>query len=280
MVPNDLDYQVPPLRFGQRIRNLIGFAFMLVTTLILFWPIFAIIIVLKPLGLGPWWLDFTVWWWTQCLALLWGVKVDVHGLENIKKGQAYVIACNHRSNLDAVALSGALFPVPGFAVVIKRALALIPLWGWFIWMGGYIPVNRSRLHQSRNRVSNAVHAVKKGRSVLFFPEGTRAPSHRFLPFKKGAVNLAIEAQVPVLPITVSGTGQLLPKSTYYARPGRVRLDIHEPMSTEGLVQQDRNAMNKELERIIAGAYRVEVQDAPALEEPALMDRLLSRGKAA
>src|SRR5690606_6322508 len=127
-------------------RNLVSWVFIIVTCTCVASVVVPVAAVLRVLR-RRWaerWGDFTVWWWTGALAKLWGVEVEVHGREHLDPDQAYVIVCPHRSHLDAVAAVSALFWRVPFGVIVKRSLTLIPIWGWFIWLVGYVPVDRGR----------------------------------------------------------------------------------------------------------------------------------------
>ena len=214
---------------------------------------------------------FRGWYWRTvkraCSRLLWllSIRVDMSDANKaeLRGDTDSIIVINHRSHLDAVACIIALKPRLRFGFVVKRSLSLIPIWGWFIWLNGYIPVDRERRGR-RDQLSSGVKYLQKGRSVLVFPEGTRAPDHRFRNFKKGAAVLAIRSQRPVLPITVSGTASLLPKNSLYVRYGVVRIQIHPPISTDGYRLEQRDELVSSMRDVIASSYRLEAE-GPTLE---------------
>lgn len=257
--------EVVPLDAVSLARNLVGWVFILATCIFLGPPVVLIMALLYPFGLAHRWGDFTVLWWLAVLRWLWRVELIVDGLEHIERGRTYVICCNHRSHLDAVSCLLGFKDHLRFGFLMKRSLSLIPMWGWFIWMNGYVPIDRGRSRKSRDQLATGVKYLRRGRSVMVFPEGTRAPGHAFLPFKKGAVILAVRAQVSLLPVVVSGTAALWPKGSLFVRPGKVRVEVRPPVETEGKTLDDRDALLGAVREAIVSRYRL-APDAPPLEE--------------
>lgn len=251
-----LSPSIKPLRGAHVLINWCGWLFMLASCLLLGPPYVLIMIVLFPFGLANRFGDAIVQWWVSTLRRLWRVEIVVEGLEHVAPEQTYVVVSNHRSHLDAVACIVALKPRLRFGFVVKRSLSLIPIWGWFIWLNGYIPVDRERRGR-RDQLASGVKYLQRGRSVLVFPEGTRAPDHRFRNFKKGAAVLAIRSGRPVLPITVSGTASLLPKNSLYVRDGVVRVQIHPAIETSGFDLQARDELVANMRDVIVSSYRLE-----------------------
>lgn len=191
-------------------------------------------------------------WWSRALLASFGVTVDAFGLEHARGMGPCVILSSHRSHLDGPVL---LCTLPfDFSFVIKRSLARIPLWGWAVTRAGYVAIDRSNPADGVAGMKRAADMVRSGRRVLTFPEGTRGTTDEFRPFKKGGVVLAIEAQVPILPVAVAGSFDLLPKGAMRARPGRVVVTVGPPMPTEGRTYDDREAVLREAETAVRGLY--------------------------
>jgi 1-acyl-sn-glycerol-3-phosphate acyltransferase len=256
-------------------RNLLAWLYILVTCLVLGGPVVFIQGVLFPFGLANRWGDFTVFWWTQVFLWLWRVEFVGEGLEHVDPKRTYVLASNHRSHLDALAALYILKHTLRFGFIMKRSLSLIPVFGWFIWMNGYVPIDRGSSTR-RDQLATGVKYLKKGRSVMMYPEGTRAPDHRFRTFRKGAVVLALRAQVPLLPVVVSGSGHQWPKTSLFIRPGRVRVEILPPIETAGRGMEDRDELLKELKTAIVRRYRTSPEAPPLEERPELLEVLGAR----
>jgi 1-acyl-sn-glycerol-3-phosphate acyltransferase len=264
------------LRLVPLLLNLVGWLWIIFTCIAWPVPVLSVQFCLFPFKLAYRWGDAATIFWLKVFRRLWRLEIDYAGLEHVERGQTYVLICNHRSHLDAVAAMLTLERHVRFGFVIKRALSLIPIWGWFIWFNGYFPVDRGRSKGNLDQLGTAVRYLKEGRSVLVYAEGTRSPDHRFLSFKKGAAMMAIRAGVPILPITVSGTARLWPKPSLFIRPGRVRVDIHPPISTEGLDVKDRDNIMGLAHDAIVGAYRRTLEEPPLDETPELRALLASR----
>ena len=190
--------------------------------------------------------------WSAQLLKAGGVTWDVEGLENIDKNQNYVIISSHRSHLDGPLLN-VVTPFT-FSFVIKDSLGKIPLWGWAVRSVGYVPIVRHDKEKAKNKIQGALELLKKGESVLVFPEGSRSPTDEFLPFKKGGIVLAIQAQVPILPVAVSGTGYILPKGALTIKPGHALVRFGRPIPTKGLTYEHRNKLLKEVEEAVRSLY--------------------------
>ncbi len=169
-----------------------------------------------------------------CRLLLWtcGVRLRARGLENVPEDGSYVVVSNHSSHLDGPALAVAL-PHPAYFVV-KRELTRIPMFGPAIVRLGLIPVDRQDRERSHQQMAAAALVVRGGRRVLVFAEGTRSPVDEMLPFKKGGFHLAVDAQVPILPVAVNGSRRLLGKGEWRPRGGPLEIVVGEPIPTVGL----------------------------------------------
>lgn len=147
-----------------------------------------------------------------------GVKVRRVGLENIPVGRAGIFMSNHVSNMDPPVLLPSL---PGMnSVFLKKSLMNIPLLGTAMRQGKFVPVSRGHQREDAIRsVEAAKDALAHGLNIMIFPEGTRSPDGKLLPFKKGAFFLAAETGAPIVPVVIYGTSAMMPKSTLKLKPG-------------------------------------------------------------
>jgi 1-acyl-sn-glycerol-3-phosphate acyltransferase len=168
--------------------------------------------------------------WCRLLTNLTPVQVVVEGAENIVPGQSYVVVANHQSQFDIPLIYG--YSGLDLRWVMKSEIKYIP----FVAAGcraiGHIFIDRSSPEQARDAINKAVSGLQAGTGILFFAEGTRSRSGTLLPFKKGAFRVAVDRCMPVLPMTVSGTRDVLPAGTFKLKPGTVRLQIHPPVSAD------------------------------------------------
>ena len=167
-----------------------------------------------------------------------------------------VFVANHVSNIEAPALFQVL---PRISVVMKESLGRIPLLGYAMRMGGFICVDRKAKDSRKHALELAVQTLRSGISMLIFPEGTRNPTAKLLPFRPGPFQIAIEAGVPVVPVTVHGAAALMPRQATYMRPGELTLRFHPPVPTEGLASQDRLDLMKDVRATMQAAL-----DDPAI----------------
>lgn len=159
------------------------------------------------------------------------VRVEVTGLELLDPNQTYIFTPNHQS----------LIEVPLWVAYLERNLAYLgkkevfkyPIFGYGIRLVGVVPVDRSNSPAAVESAKLATENIRRGKSYVVYPEGTRSSDGGLLPFKKGAFMMAIDAGVPVVPITISGATRIMPKAQIKIFPSTVRVTIHEPISTAG-----------------------------------------------
>jgi 1-acyl-sn-glycerol-3-phosphate acyltransferase len=167
-------------------------------------------------------------WWGRNLLKIAHITVQVEGLQYLKPGQAYVYAANHRSNFDIFALISIL---PGqFLWVAKKSLFKVPILGLALNRMGSISVDRENLRSAVQSLDRATAVVKRGVSMVIFPEGTRTPSRELLPFKKGVFIMAMKAGQPIVPVSISGTRFIQPRETIRMRPGPIKVVISPPIA--------------------------------------------------
>jgi 1-acyl-sn-glycerol-3-phosphate acyltransferase len=165
--------------------------------------------------------------WAVLLLKVFPIPISVEGLERLVPGQTYVYAANHRSQFDIFVLQALL---PGdFGWVAKKSLFQIPLFGQVMSRLGNISVDRSNLQESIRSLNRAADLIQHGRSLIVFPEGTRATSRELLPFKKGVFLMAMKGGKPIVPVSINGTMAIQPRGSLYIRPGPVKVVISPPI---------------------------------------------------
>ena len=169
--------------------------------------------------------------WSRLNSWMTPMFVSVEGRENIDPKQSYVIASNHQSHYDIFVLYGWLGV--DFKWVMKQELRKVPALGIACDKVGHIFIDRSNKKAALDSLNEAKKKITGGTSVLFFPEGTRSGKEEMGDFKKGAFRMALDLDIPILPITILGTGKILPPKTRRLFPGRAKLIIHPPISLEG-----------------------------------------------
>ena len=180
--------------------------------------------------------------WSRLICFTSGVRLRVRGRERLTSTPATVFVSNHASLLDPPAL---ILTVPvDFRFIAKRSLFLVPVFGQAMWAAGIIPIDRGDRNKAIRSMNRAAERIRDGRSVLVFAEGTRSSDGRLQRLKKGAFILAIEAGVPVQPVVVRGSREVLPKGAWLVRPGTVTVEFLEPVPTDGLTFADRDTLRE------------------------------------
>jgi 1-acyl-sn-glycerol-3-phosphate acyltransferase len=156
------------------------------------------------------------------------------------RDRPHVYVANHQSQFDIPALILSL-PQP-VSFVTKRELLFVPIFGQALWLAGFVFVDRRDRERAIRSLERAARRIRRGASVLVFAEGTRSPDGRLLPFKKGGFMLALAAGAPIVPVTVKGGREVLPKGSLRVRPGRIDVVIGEPIETAGRGADDRDAL--------------------------------------
>ena len=182
--------------------------------------------------------------WARMLLAIAGAKVRVEGLEKISPGASYVVASNHLSYMDIPALFACL-PVQ-LRFLAKKSLFWIPILGYAMKRAGHIPVDRGDTRASLKTLAQAARVIReRGISPLIFPEGGRSPG-AMREFKEGAAYVAIKAGVPVVPVALIGTRQILPMDSLVVRGGPVTLRVGDPIPTAGLKVHDHETLTRQL----------------------------------
>ena len=190
-------------------------------------------------------------WYARTIGLITPIRVRMHGEHHIDKQRSYVVVCNHVSQYDIIAVYGWLDL--DLKWVIKQELRKVPGIGIGCEKVGHVFVDRRNPERARRAIREAMSRLGNGVGLLFFPEGTRSADYRLLPFKKGAFRTAVEQGMPVLPVTVSGTREILPARTLALFPGTADVTVHAAIETEGLGMGDVDDVLQAARRAIASA---------------------------
>lgn len=187
--------------------------------------------------------------WSRVNARMAPMSVTVEGRENIEEGQSYVICSNHQSHFDIFAIYGYL----GVDIrwVMKEELRKVPFLGTACDRIGHIYIDRSNPKKAVASLQEAKDRLKKGASVIFFPEGTRSEDGKLQPFKKGAFRMAMDLKLPILPLTIQGTRHVLPARSMDLMPGKAHIQVHQPIETAGLADGELPDLMERVRQVIA-----------------------------
>jgi len=185
-----------------------------------------------------------------------GVRVQIIGLEKIEAARTYIFMSNHASNLDPPIM------IPRIprrtSVLVKRELFRMPILGRAMRLGSLVPVDRGNREAGIEAVHEARNVIDQGVNMTIYVEGKRSFDGKLLPFKKGPFYLAMECGVPVVPVTISGTHDVMPKGSFAIKPGLVEVIFHSPIepaefgSRECLMEKVRAAIESGLPKVYQG----------------------------
>jgi 1-acyl-sn-glycerol-3-phosphate acyltransferase len=239
-----LNYRVPPFHWWRTVFYLIP-AITLYT------------IVLGTLSIGSSLFEkrgyFAHWCartWSRLILATTRVKVEVIGLDRLEPGRTYVFVANHQSIYDIPILFWSL-PYQ-LRIIAKESLGNFPFLGWHLRRTGHMLVDRSR--PDRAKIFGwASRLTANGLSLIVFPEGTRSRDGRVARFKGGSFYLALEAGLPIVPLSIVGSRHVMLKGRLATYPGRVTLVVHQPIDTSGLTGADARAFGERVRQVIAPA---------------------------
>jgi len=201
------------------------------------------------------WIDRRVWapGWMR----LSGVTVKVTGsVDALDPKQAYVVVANHQGHFDIPATKVALGEHT-LLFVTKRSLLYVPLVGLYLWRAGYPLIDRGSKTQSHQMLDRAAQQVRDGTTVLVFPEGTRTTSGEISAFKRGAFVLAIKAQRPIIPVTITGSMAIMHRDSSKVRSGEIHVHIGDEIPTVGLQLEDRGALSERVRQTLLAQYETQ-----------------------
>ena len=186
--------------------------------------------------------------WARRMIKVSGVEVKTSGFEGVPSDEPVVYVSNHQSWFDIFAL---LTVIPGqMRFVAKKELARVPILGRAIRSAGHIYIDRGNRQDAFSAYERSAEYIRQGMSAVVFAEGTRSRTGDLQPFKKGPFVLALAAQVPIVPVYCAGTFTLLRKGTLRIDPHPIAVMFGEPVSTEGLAYDDREAMRDKIRAAI------------------------------
>jgi 1-acyl-sn-glycerol-3-phosphate acyltransferase len=181
--------------------------------------------------------------WAHVLVWAGGGKLEVRGSENVTPGQPHIFVSNHQSSIDIPVLFIALPHDVRF--VAKKALQYVPVLGWYMTLAKFPFVDRGNHRAAIASLDKAARQIRAGTSIIMFPEGTRSETREVMPFKKGPFALAMKAGVPIVPVTIEGSGLLMPKNSWHITPGPITVTIGKPIDPAQF-GGDRDALIREV----------------------------------
>ncbi len=195
--------------------------------------------------------DIVSYLWCRSILIISDIKAEIEGLENFEPDKNYVITGNHLSLMDIPPL---MVYFPGkLRWVFKKELGRVPVFGWVLSVA-HIKVDRSNSTKAKESMSTIKKKLKKGTSVMIFPEGTRSKTGEIGKFKKGAFIIALQNQVDILPYAIYGTRQILKPQTVQINSGKVFISFRKPINTENYSFEKRNNLVEDCRNVIIEEY--------------------------
>ncbi len=191
--------------------------------------------------------------WSWLILKTTGVRVAVDGVERLEPGKTYIFVSNHQSIYDIPVIFASL-PYQ-IRIIAKASLAAFPVLGWHLKRGGHLFVDRKNPDRA-GILSRWRALVSEGLSLIIFAEGTRSWDGRVARFKAGSFLLAIEAGLPIVPLSIIGTRRVMPKGRLRTEPARVALIVHDPIDPppiEAPTAQDAKALADRVHAVVAAA---------------------------
>ena len=205
--------------------------------------------------------------WARVLVWAAGIDLRVEGAERVDPEQRYILVGNHYSYFDIPCVFTAI-PQP-IRFMAKISLFKIPIFGWAIGRAGFIPIDRKNRRTAVKSFDLAVTRIRKGNTIVVFPEEGRSRERAMRPFQRGGFLLALKSGLPILPFAIDGTYDVFPATRWSIRPGPVTIKIGTPIPTEGLTvraKQDLARQSREqISRMLFGDH------PPASTEPEAED---------
>jgi 1-acyl-sn-glycerol-3-phosphate acyltransferase len=239
------DSSTPPNPFATAFFTVAGNAVFVLASLV-FGFTSAVLGWLPPRGR---WMYLSAWLWSHVVVRTAGLRVKVRYAAPLASEKGYVFMPNHLSMMDIPVL---LMTLPGETrMLAKRSLFRIPIFGWGLTAGGFIPVDRRDRSSAKETFDAAVRCLEQGRSILIFPEESRSLDGRLLPFKPGGFLIALKTGFPIVPVGLNGTFEARPRGSFVNRPQRVEVRYGEPIDVAAYgVRRKKQLMEEVRARVL------------------------------
>ncbi|HEX9163952.1 MAG TPA: lysophospholipid acyltransferase family protein [Thermoanaerobaculia bacterium] len=198
--------------------------------------------------------DWIIRLWARSIVAAAGIDLRAENLELIDPKQRYILIANHYSYFDIPCIFAAI-PQP-IRFMAKVSLFKIPIFGWALARTGFIPIDRKNRRTAVKSFDLAGERIRRGNTIVVFPEEGRSRERTMRPFQRGAFLLALKSEVPIVPVAIKGTFDVLPANSRHVRPGPVTITLTPPIATEGLSLRDKERLSEEsrtrIERLLFG----------------------------
>ena len=197
--------------------------------------------------------------WARTLVRAAGIELHAENLDALDPAKRYVLVCNHYSYLDIPCILAAVSTQP-IRFMAKISLFKIPIFGWALGRAGFIPIDRKNRRTAVKSFDLAASRIRKGNTIVIFPEEGRTKYRQMKPFQRGAFLLAIRAQKTIVPLALDSTFDVWPVGAFWKiRPGKVTLRIGTPIETEKLSVRDKDRVSAQAREQVAAMLGISVE---------------------
>ena len=183
-------------------------------------------------------IDWIMHVWAKSIVAAAGIDLRTENLERIERGKRYILIANHYSYLDIPCIVAAV-PSQPVRFMAKVSLFKIPIFGWSLGRAGFIPIDRKNRRTAVQSLNLAADRMRKGNTIVIFPEEGRSRERMMRPFQRGAFLLALKSEKTIIPMAIDSTFDVWPAGTWRVKPGRVTIRIGTPIETAGLSLRDK-----------------------------------------
>jgi 1-acyl-sn-glycerol-3-phosphate acyltransferase len=211
--------------------------------------------------------------WAGCLIKLAGIRARARGMEHIQEGKTYIFISNHQSAYDIPLMI--FFSPKQLRMIYKKELMWIPLMGFVLWLLKFIAIDRGNREKAAQSLTRAARKIRDGINLVIFADGTRSLDGELRPFKKGAFVLAINAQVDIIPVTISGTINVMHKYRSFfdiSFHREVEIVFSPPVPTSNLTQEHKDQLMEAVASQISATYET-VKQLSKIDDPDLLEKI-------
>lgn len=206
-------------------------------------PLASAVIVVAMFSSSSPLIDWIVRLWARSLVIAAGIDLRTENVDRVERSKRYILVSNHYSYFDIPCIFAAIAQPIRF--MAKASLFKIPIFGWSIGRAGFIPIDRKNRRTAVKSFDLAAERIRRGNTIVIFPEEGRTREIRMRPFQRGAFLLAIKSELPLLPVAVDGTYDVFRAGAKSVTPGIVTVRVGEPIETTGTTLRDKDRLAEE-----------------------------------
>jgi 1-acyl-sn-glycerol-3-phosphate acyltransferase len=217
-------------------------------------PAASTVLIISMLSSASPWIEPVIRLWARLIVRGAGIDLRAEGIERIDRSKRYILIANHHSYFDIPCIFAAI-PQP-IRFMAKKSLFSIPIFGWALGRAGFIPIDRKNRRTAVKSFDLAVERIRRGNTIVIFPEEGRSREVAMRPFQRGAFLLAIRSELPILPLAIDGTYEVLRVGAKRITPGIVTIRVGTEIATAGVSVRAKDSLSEQsrgqIETLLAG----------------------------